>query len=219
MTTSSLLVPPWAWAAKPAKPAQPARPIEAVSASRKRLCRAALFMALCVGASAASALTATVDVSGTASDDVENAASNVRKTLTLTPGAHVTAVGWDVSLTATSPSWLTELTVSLLDSTGAVGVNLTPGYGDNRAGTASYSTGGTVDLLSLGQDFYVGNDGLLKLQFFESYNDVAGADGMWNSGTISLEYQTAAVPEAGTAALMSAGALGLLTVTSRRRRD
>jgi hypothetical protein len=42
---------------------------------------------------------------------------------------------------------------------------------------------------------------------------------MWNSGTISLEYQTAAVPEAGTAALMSAGALGLLTVTSRRRRD
>jgi hypothetical protein len=165
----------------------------------------ATLVALC--ANTAQADTALINVTGAISYDVEGSASNTRMSVSLSPGAHVTAVGWDVSLTANSPSWLTEMRVSLLDSTGTVGVNLTPGYADNFSGTATYSSGGTVDLAGSGNDFYVGANGLLSVQFFEDYNDLTGADGTWNSGLLTVEYSVSSVPEPASLALWSGGLL------------
>jgi hypothetical protein len=160
---------------------------------------------LCI--STAQAETALINVAGAFSYDVEGSASNTRMSVSLAPGAHVTAVGWAVSLTANSPGWLTEMKVSLLDSTGTVGINLTPGYADNFSGTASYSSGGAVDLTGGGSDFYVGANGLLNVQYFEDYNDLTGADGTWNSGLLTVEYSVSSVPEPASWALWSGGLL------------
>jgi hypothetical protein len=160
---------------------------------------------LCI--STAQAETALINVVGAFSYDVEGSASNTRMSVSLAPGAHVTAVGWAVSLTANSPGWLTEMKVSLLDSTGTVGINLTPGYADNFSGTASYSSGGAVDLTGGGSDFYVGANGLLNVQYFEDYNDLTGADGTWNSGLLTVEYSVSSVPEPASWALWSGGLL------------
>jgi hypothetical protein len=161
----------------------------------------------CLLAGAAHAETALINVAGAVSYDVEGSVSNTRLSVSLAPGAHVTAVGWDVTLAASSPSWLTEMKVSLLDSTGTVGINLTPGYADNFSGSASYTSGGTVDLTTSGSDFYVGANGLLSVQFFEDYNDLAGADGVWNSGQLAVVYAISSVPEPACWALCSGGLL------------
>jgi hypothetical protein len=179
---------------------------------RKTLNRLAWASLVALCASTAQADTALINVAGAISYDVEGSASNTRMSVSLAPGAHVTAVGWNVSLTANSPSWLTEMKVSLLDSTGTVGVNLTPGYADNFSGTVTYSSGGTLDLTAGGNDFYIGANGLLSVQFFEDYNDLTGADGIWNSGLLTVEYSVSSVPEPASWALWSGGlliALGL----------
>jgi hypothetical protein len=174
---------------------------------RKTLSRLAWAGLVALCASTAQADTALINVAGAISYDVEGSASNTRMSVSLAPGAHVTAVGWAVSLTANSPSWLTEMKVSLLDSTGTVGVNLTPGYADNFSGTATYTSGGVLDLTAGGNDFYVGSNGLLSVQFFEDYNDLAGADGTWNSGALTVVYSVSSVPEPASLALWSGGLL------------
>ena len=181
------------------------------------LARPALVaVALTLALGAARADTRTIDVAGAISHDVEGVAANTTLSIFLAPGAHDTAIGWNVALTAYSGSWLTEMKLSLLESTGARGVNLSPGYADNFSGNASYSSLGNVDLVGIANDFYLGSDGLLKLQFFEEINDLAGADGVWNSGLVTVVYSAAAVPEPAPWLSLSAGLLAF-AVWGRRR--
>ncbi len=62
--------------------------------------------------------------------------------------------------------------------------------------------------------FAVGSDGLLRLEFYETYDDVGIQDGMWNSGTLTLG--VTAVPEPGTYGLMALGMVGVLLAARRR---
>jgi hypothetical protein len=55
--------------------------------------------------------------------------------------AFVTGIGWDTTIMAFSPSWLSE---SSYDFAGQI--FLSPGAGDDISGTASYSSGGILDL-------------------------------------------------------------------------
>ncbi|MCK6476851.1 MAG: hypothetical protein L6Q35_08480 [Phycisphaerales bacterium] len=153
-----------------------------------------------------------VDVTGVLSIDPYGDPLNVVLSNNIGAGSHVTGIGWDVTLFADSPSWLSEMVVSF-ESSSVFYVQLTPGVGDNISGTKSYSSGGVVDLIGLGLDFYVDGDGLLHMEFFEGFDDFANDwDGIWQSGTITVQYEV--IPAPGALALMAGGGL----VALRRRR-
>lgn len=143
---------------------------------------------------------------------VKGDADNASLVFTLAPQAWITGLRWTVDLTATDPSWLSELTLDLTSS-GGEGVQLSPGDGQNAAGTLQAS--GQLDLVNNGLGFRLKDDGRLVLQFYEAADDLAGADGRWTSGLLQVTY-TAPVPEPASAGLLLAGLLA--TAAWRRRR-
>lgn len=157
-----------------------------------------------------------VNVAGIDSIGAEGAAGNVVLTYNIGANSAVTGIGWDVNVSAFSPSWLSELVVGFGSST-AGAVNLSVGAGDDMAGTASYSSGGIVDLIGLGLNFNVNADGVLRLEFFEGFNDGAvSPDGRWNSGLLTI--QVAAIPEPASYGLMAIGLLAVGAAARRRQR-
>jgi PEP-CTERM motif len=179
---------------------------------------AAIALAATFASGVARADNLVVNVAGIQSFDELGAPLNVLRSYSLGAGAHITSVSWNVNLSSFGFSWLSELGVAFTNDAGD-GVLFTPGFGDDFQGTGSYS--GTADLTSLGLDFFLGSSGVLGLEFYEDFDDVAGAaDGVWNSGTLTFGYTpvtTAPVPEPETYALMLAG-LGVLGWTARRRK-
>jgi hypothetical protein len=159
-----------------------------------------------------------VNVAGIQSvGDVGNADNTV---LNFQVGAnsHITSVSYSVNVTAFTPSWLSELGLQFTDSDQGTGVIFTAG-GDNNAGTASYAD--SADLAAIGLDFFVGADGILRLEFFEDFDDFAGADGQWNFGTVTFGVTEETpppgnVPEPATGLLLGAG-LALMAYSRRRR--
>ncbi|MBL8761258.1 MAG: PEP-CTERM sorting domain-containing protein [Phycisphaerae bacterium] len=152
------------------------------------------------------------DVGGINSWDGFGSALNEVYSSNIGANSHVIGIGWDVNLTANSPSWLSELVVSF-ESTSTTYVFLTAGVGNDFPGSANFSSGGIVDLVGIGLDFSVDGDGALVMEFFEGFDDFGGGiDGHWDSGTIWVEYEPVPAP----------GAFGLLAgaglLAARRRR-
>ncbi len=80
------------------------------------------------------------------------------------------------------------------------------------------SSGGLVDLTTIPAtapgdflDFNVGADGVLLVEFFESFDDGAGEDALFTGGIITVEF---VVPEPTSIGLAGIAGLGML----RRRR-
>ncbi|MEO6277226.1 PEP-CTERM sorting domain-containing protein [Roseateles sp.] len=166
-----------------------------------------------VGIAQASPTNVTVDVSGIADMDERGAESNIVRELFVGAGASIESLKWDINLTSHDPSYLSEMQLTFSDTLGN-GVTFTPGGGDDFEGTSSYA--GFQDLLVLGQNFLLGDDGLLRLEFHDFYKDLAfdEPDGTWNFGTVTFGVST--VPEPQTVALVLGGLLSMLSVAKRR---
>ncbi len=101
--------------------------------------------------------------------------------------ATMTGIGWDLTIDTATPglgSWLSEAVMYFDDNIApdGAGLYLTPGAGDNFAGSASYSSGGVIDLTDNAIPDIVLPDGMLRLEFFESYDDVGDAiDAVYNA--------------------------------------
>jgi hypothetical protein len=179
----------------------------------RALAIATLCAAVHVGTAQASPTYVTVDVSGIADMDERGADSNIIKELFIRAGASIESLKWDVNLTSHDPSYLSEMQLTFSDSLGN-GVTFTPGGGDDFEGTGSYA--GFQDLREIGQNFQLGSDGLLRLEFHDAYKDLAfdEPDGTWNFGTLTFGVST--VPEPQTLALLL-GALLSMRVAAKRR--
>ncbi len=157
-----------------------------------------------------------VDVTGIQSWDGIGAAGNTRLVLDATPGALVDQIAWNVNLTATGASFLSEITVTFTNDAGQ-GVRLRPGVAQANAGTAQFTGSGSLAASMLA--FNIGTDGKLYLEFHESFDDLVGAaDGAWNSGTLTFAGIAGVVPEPGTYAMMALGLLAVGALARRRQR-
>ena len=156
-----------------------------------------------------------VDVTGVESIGELGDTENTVLSYNVGANARITGVSYSINLTAFDPSWLAELGLAFTDSDSLEGVIVNPGFFDTDPGTASYTD--AVNLVDLGLDFNVGSDGILRLEFYEDFDDFPGVDGIWNFGTITFEVEpVAAVPEPSTALLFGAGVV-MLGYGRRRR--
>lgn len=156
-----------------------------------------------------------VDVTGVPSYGLVGDPGNTVWTFNVGANTTITSLSWEVQLSADLPSWLSEIRLSFTDSTGnGVIISLTDGF--NLPGTVTDA--GMIDLTAANLDFSVGSDGILRLEFYEKFDDFIDlADAQWDAGTLTFGLAGAPtdVPEPGTLALMG---VSLLLVGNRVRR-
>ncbi|MDA3934121.1 MAG: hypothetical protein PF630_07340 [Gammaproteobacteria bacterium] len=131
-----------------------------------------------------------VDMTGIDSWDGIDDTDNIIIDLNIGAGNAMTGVSWDVGIATVGASWLSEPTVLFSDSTGSAdpnGISLAPGTGVDAPGDMEFSSGGVLDFSDNAlPDIVAGADGILRLQFFEGFDDTADAvDANWRNAVAS----------------------------------
>jgi len=124
-------------------------------------------------------------------------------------GLIVTGVGFDLTLETFMFSWLSEAEINLDDADApSGGLTLNPGLGDDFSGTDTY----TRPLTKLADvDQFALTNGVLRLEFYESFDDLPNVvDAEWN-GTITVQV---VIPSPGAGGVAICGLFG----ATRRRR-
>lgn len=162
----------------------------------------------------------TIDIAGNQSFGARGQPQNSVLTYNVGANATIISVSYNVNITAFDPSYLSELGLAFTATDLEVGAQLNPGAGVDAPGTASYA--GVSELGAL--TFSVGADGILRLEFFEGFDDgEVSPDGIWNTGTVTFHFAGDAVdpgtdvPEPATGLLLGAG-LAAMGYAARRRR-
>ena len=155
-------------------------------------------------ATSRAATTITLDISGTDSWDGYLDTSNDIILQAIPTGEMMTGIGWDVTITTIASglpggSYLSEAKIYFdgSDQDGS-GLFLTPGVSMSSPGSAFFSSSGIIDLSDNGiPDIPILADGMLHMQFYESYDDAADAiDAFWVSGTLTIIHDNATPPVA-----------------------
>lgn len=145
--------------------------------------------------------------------DLQGDPNNLVLDINLGGPATMHGIGWDVTQFAIANSWLSEQVVSFANAGDAPGLFLTPS-GTSAPGTESNSSGGILDLSDNSIPDLVMASGIMRMEFFETFDDFADApDGRWLEGS-TLTFDMTLVPAPGALALLGLGGL----VTTRRRR-
>lgn len=160
-------------------------------------------------ASCAAAQSLNVNITGTTSVDMLGAPGNSVLHVALPPSSIVNGLGWNVNLTAFSPSWRSEMCINFSDSLGGQAYTFRPAAPGDGPGSAAYASP-VIPIPGI----TVGLDGILRLEFHELFDDFPGAaDGVW-SGSVRGESDLTIRYIPGPAAAL----LGMPFMLNRRRR-
>ena len=126
----------------------------------------------------------------------------------------ITGVYWEGNLSTIGASYADEANIAFLDSSlNFAGLNLAPGAGLDDPAPNGVDLAGGLKLEEAQIPDVVLADGILNLEFYDSFVDNPGApDAIWNSGTLRIQYNAIPAP----AALALLGLAGL--AGTRRRR-
>ncbi len=150
----------------------------------------------------------TIDVSGMQFNDAPGSALNHVLSIFIGQGQVVGGIAWDVNLTTIGASWASEATLNFEGQ-----IVLAVADDPNPVSNMNYSSNGFVFLADSGlPDIVVGPDGVLDIEFYESFVDNGGTgDAFFEPGsTITITN----VPTPGALAIFGLGGL----FTARRRR-
>lgn len=166
----------------------------------------------------------TVDISGISTWDVLGSPNNTVLLVDLAAlfgkpaGSTVTmnGIGWHTNQSTVGSSWLSEMAMYFDDNIApdGLGLFLRPGASQATPGTGTFDSNGVIKLEGAGIAPIVLPNGILRIEFYESFDDVANAiDGNFLSGSF-LTIQTTNVPAPGALALL--GLAGLVGIRRRR---
>ncbi len=139
---------------------------------------------------------------------------NISMLFDIGANSHVIGFGMDLTVTTYAPAQLWEVGILASNSTGQGGLVINPFF-DFTSGTASFSTEGEIlDVIQLGLDFFVLEDGLLRIEYYHGVTSdpAPGALNGIIEGSLTVQYAT--IPAPGALAVLGLGGL----ITTRRRR-
>jgi hypothetical protein len=178
--------------------------------------------AMTLASMSASAAIIDINIDGINSWDSEGDSDNIVLLVDIGGGSEATidGLGWDLEITTVGFSWLSEATIGFGSTALPNEILVTAGVFDNNAGNSAYTSGGILDLTDAGLFDIVLADGFLRLEFFESFDDVADAFDATYQGTVSVSVTEAVVEPNPVSAPTTLALMGitLLGLSLLRRR-